>query len=124
MQKLILGRVLMAPGTPGSAAPAPPAATVAAPPLIVANQPTWGLDIGAVAYVHQQLLDAAAAGSGVVLISEDLEEVFALADRIAVMHQGRLSDARPTRNWTLASIGLAMAGGGHGSASEDAALAT
>jgi simple sugar transport system ATP-binding protein len=124
MQKLILGRVLMAPGTPGSAAPAPPAATVAAPPLIVANQPTWGLDIGAVAYVHQQLLDAAAAGSGVVLISEDLEEVFALADRIAVMHQGRLSDARPARSWTLAGIGLAMAGGGHGSASDDAALAT
>jgi simple sugar transport system ATP-binding protein len=92
--------------------------------LIVANQPTWGLDIGAVAYVHQQLLDAAAAGSGVVLISEDLEEVFALADRIAVMHQGRLSDARPARSWTPAGIGLAMAGGGHGSAAETVALAT
>jgi ABC-type uncharacterized transport system permease subunit len=59
----------------------------------VANQPTWGLDIGAVAYVHQQLLDAAAAGSAVLLISEDLDEVFALADRIAVMHHGHLSAA-------------------------------
>jgi ABC-type uncharacterized transport system ATPase subunit len=50
MQKLILGRAL---------AGDPPNAGTAAPPLIVANQPTWGLDIGAVAYVHQQLLDAA-----------------------------------------------------------------
>ena len=96
MQKLILGRVL------GHAE--------GAPPLIVANQPTWGLDIGAVAYVHQQLLDAAAAGSAVVLISEDLDEVFALADRITVMHHGHLSEARATGDWTLSQIGLAMAG--------------
>ena len=95
MQKLILGRVL------GQAQH---------PLLIIANQPTWGLDIGAVAYVHQQLLDAAAAGSAVLVISEDLDEVFALADRIAVMHQGRLSAARPVAEWTLAQIGLAMAG--------------
>jgi simple sugar transport system ATP-binding protein len=78
--------------------------------LIVANQPTWGLDIGAVAYVHQQLLDAAAAGSAVLVISEDLDEVFALADRVAVMHQGHLGAALPTAQWTLARIGLAMAG--------------
>ena len=60
--------------------------------------------------MHQQLLDAAAAGSAVLVISEDLDEVFALADRIAVMHQGRLSTARPVADWTLAQIGLAMAG--------------
>ncbi len=96
MQKLILARVLGQATRPG---------------LIIANQPTWGLDIGAVAYVHQQLLDAAAAGSAVLVISEDLDEVFALADRIAVMHQGHLSAARPTQQWTLAAIGLAMAGG-------------
>jgi simple sugar transport system ATP-binding protein len=88
------------------------------PRLIVANQPTWGLDVGAVAYVHQQLLDACAAGSAVLLISEDLDEIFALADRIAVMHHGRLTEARPLAQWTLASIGLAMAGGGdHGPSS-------
>ena len=101
MQKLILGRALTGdPDAPGR------------PPLIVANQPTWGLDIGAVAYVHQQLLDACAQGSAVLLISEDLDEIFALADRIAVMHQGRLGAARPARDWTLAAIGLAMTGGG------------
>ena len=67
-------------------------------------------NIGAVAYVHQQLLDACAAGAAVLLISEDLDEVFALADRIAVIHQGRLTDARPAAQWTLAAIGLAMTG--------------
>ena len=95
MQKLILGRAL------GSAE---------RPPLIVANQPTWGLDVGAVAYVHQQLLDAAAAGSAVLVISEDLDEVFALADRVAVMHHGVLGPALPASEWTLSAIGLAMAG--------------
>jgi simple sugar transport system ATP-binding protein len=94
LQKLILGRAL----------------GLGAPRLIVASQPTWGLDVGAVAFVHQQLLDAAAAGSAVLLISEDLDEVFALADRITVIHQGRLTPLRETRAWTLAAIGLAMAG--------------
>ena len=99
LQKLILGRALNSASTGGQ------------PRLIVANQPTWGLDVGAVAYVHQRLLDAAAAGSAVLLISEDLDEVFALADRIAVMHQGHLGEARPRADWTLPAIGLAMAGG-------------
>ncbi len=101
MQKLILGRALV--GDPGSDKP---------PTLIVADQPTWGLDIGAVAYVHQQLLDACARGAAMLLISEDLDEIFALADRIAVLHDGRLSAARPTAEWTLADIGMAMAGSG------------
>ena len=61
--------------------------------------------------MHQQLLDACAQGSAVLLISEDLDEVFALADRIAVMHHGRLGAPKPARDWTLAAIGLAMAGG-------------
>lgn len=102
MQKLILGRALM-----GGAL----AADAQKTRLIVANQPTWGLDIGAVAFVHQQLLDACAAGAALLLISEDLDEIFTLADRIAVMHQGTLSPARPAARWTLQAIGLAMAGG-------------
>jgi ABC-type uncharacterized transport system ATPase subunit len=99
LQKLILGRALV--GDPRDATP---------PALIVAEQPTWGLDIGAVAYVHQRLLDACAAGSAVLLISEDLDEIFAIADRVAVMHRGRLGAAKPVADWTLAAIGLAMAG--------------
>jgi simple sugar transport system ATP-binding protein len=97
MQKLILGRELSG-GTPK---------------LIVANQPTWGLDIGAVAYVHQQLLDACAAGGAVLLISEDLDEIFAVADQVAVIHQGCIGEARPVARWTLAEIGLAMSGARH-----------
>lgn len=95
MQKLILGRALI----DGDAR------------LIVADQPTWGLDVGAVAEVHQRLLDAVAGGAAVLLISEDLDEILALADRIAVIHRGRLTEARPAAQWTPAQIGLAMAGG-------------
>ncbi len=99
MQKLILGRALSV----GDAE---------RPRFIVASQPTWGLDIGAVAYVHQCLLDAAAAGAAVLLISEDLDEIFALADRIGVMYHGGLSPLRSAESWTLSEIGLAMAGTG------------
>ena len=63
--------------------------------------------------MHQQLLDACARGAAVLLISDDLDEIFALADRIAVIHAGRLTPARPTADWDLAAIGLAMAGAGH-----------
>jgi ABC-type uncharacterized transport system ATPase subunit len=97
MQKLILGRALLAPD--GST-----------PRLIVAHQPTWGLDVGAVAYVQQQLLAARDAGAAVLLISDDLDEVLALGDRIAVMHAGHLTAARPAPDWTREQIGLAMAG--------------
>ncbi len=97
MQKLILGRALMAPdGTP--------------PKLIVAHQPTWGLDIGAVTYVQQQLIAARDAGAAVLLISDDLDEVMAMGDRIAVVHEGQLTRALPAGEWTRESIGLAMAG--------------
>ncbi len=101
MQKLILGRALAT-----DLADSPP------PVLIVADQPTWGLDVGAVAFVHQQLLDARAQGAAVLLISDDLDEIYALGDRIAVIHAGRLSEARPRDAWSLEAIGLAMAGAG------------
>ena len=82
------------------------------PSIIIANQPTWGLDIGAVAFVHNQLLLARGRGAAVLLISEDLEEILAIADRVAVIFNGRLSPARPVSHWDATSIGLAMAGGG------------
>ncbi len=78
--------------------------------LIVAHQPTWGLDVGAVAYVQQQLIAARDAGAAVLLISDDLDEVLALGDRVAVMHGGQLGEPRPACGWTREAIGLAMAG--------------
>jgi len=110
MQKLILGRALAT-----DLAGSPP------PVLIVADQPTWGLDIGAVAFVHQQLLDARARGAAVLLISDDLDEIYELADRIAVIHAGRLTEARPTAEWDMPAIGLAMAGAGESRAVHDSA---
>jgi simple sugar transport system ATP-binding protein len=104
MQKLILGRALLAPDGPSS--------TPDVPRLIVAHQPTWGLDIGAVAYVQEQLIAARDAGAAVLLISDDLDEVMAMGDRIAVMHNGRLSEALVAEAWTREGIGLAMAGVG------------
>ncbi|MBC7377101.1 MAG: ATP-binding cassette domain-containing protein, partial [Burkholderiaceae bacterium] len=99
MQKLILGRALLAPdGRP--------------PRLIVAHQPTWGLDIGAVAYVQSQLVAARDAGAAVLLISDDLDEVLTLGDRVAVMHAGRLTEPRPPEGWSREEVGLAMAGAG------------
>jgi len=92
IQKLILGRAL-----------------VNHPQIIIANQPTWGLDVGAVSYIHGELLAARARGAAIVLISEDLDELFAIADRIAVMFHGVLSEARD--DWTVTQIGLSMAGG-------------
>ena len=103
MQKLILGRALLPPqDDAGNTAPAPQ--------LIVAHQPTWGLDIGAVMFVQQQLIAARDAGAAVLLISDDLDEVLALGDRVAVMHDGQLSEARRAEDWTREAIGLAMAG--------------
>ncbi|CAN7183599.1 MULTISPECIES: ABC transporter ATP-binding protein [unclassified Variovorax] len=102
MQKLILGRALLAPdATKGHGK---------ATRLIVAHQPSWGLDIGAVAYVQQQLIAARDAGAAVLLISDDLDEVLALGDRVAVMHGGQLGEPRPASAWTREAIGLAMAG--------------
>lgn len=100
MQKLILGRALQ---LPDGAEPRSPA-------LIIAQQPTWGLDIGAVSFVQGQLIRARDAGAAVLLVSDDLDEVMTLGDRIAVMHAGVLTPAKPTAQWSRESIGLAMAG--------------
>jgi simple sugar transport system ATP-binding protein len=80
------------------------------PRLVLANQPTRGLDIGAAADVHRRLLDARERGAGVLLISEDLDELLALSDRIAVLAGGRLSPAEPVETLTLERLGLMMAG--------------
>lgn len=80
------------------------------PRLVLANQPTRGLDIGASADVHRRLLEARGRGAAILLISEDLDELFALSDRIAVIAQGRLSPAEPVETLGIAKLGLLMAG--------------
>src|SRR3546814_14098645 len=89
MQKVILARVLSA-----------------GPRVILANQPTRGLDVGAAAKVQEFLYAARAAGAGIVLLSEDLEELLQVCDRIAVLYRGRLTPPVPVEEAAIATPGL------------------
>ncbi|MBA5777177.1 ABC transporter ATP-binding protein [Stappia sp. F7233] len=86
------------------------------PKVVIAAQPARGLDIGAAEDVHQRLLAARARGAAILLISEDLDELFALSDRIAVIHRGRLSEPQQTEALDRAAVGLMMAGHAPGEA--------
>jgi simple sugar transport system ATP-binding protein len=81
-----------------------------APCVLVVNQPTWGVDAGAAATIRQALLDLARGGSAVLVISQDLDEVFQIADRVAVIHDGCLSQPRPAAEMTAERLGLLMGG--------------
>ncbi|WP_246804141.1 hypothetical protein [Desulfosarcina cetonica] len=83
------------------------------PDLLVASHPTYGLDIGATEYLRNQLLKRRAEGGAILLVSEDLDEVFELCDRIAAIFQGRFMDILEAEDPRLADIGLLMAGTGH-----------
>jgi simple sugar transport system ATP-binding protein len=96
LQKFIVGREILQ--TPG---------------VLVAAQPTWGVDAGAAAAIHQALLDLAANGAAVLVISQDLDELLTLTDRLAVINQGVLSKALVTHEASIEEIGLLM-GGLHG----------
>ncbi len=93
IQKLILGRELSR-----------------HPRVLIASQPTRGVDIGASEYIHQRLLEERLAGTATLLISEDLDEIRALSDRIAVMYEGRVIGIVDGREATLEQLGLMMAG--------------
>lgn len=80
------------------------------PKLVIINQPTWGVDAGAAALIRQALVDLARAGAAVLVISQDLDEIFDIADRIAVISRGRLSPAERPVDTDLERIGLLMAG--------------
>jgi simple sugar transport system ATP-binding protein len=82
------------------------------PAALIVNQPTWGVDAGAAARIRQTLIDLARAGSGVLVFSQDLDELFEMCDFIAVMHDGTLSAPIPIHDATLERIGLLM-GGAH-----------
>jgi simple sugar transport system ATP-binding protein len=80
------------------------------PRVLIAAQPTRGVDIGATEYIHQQLLAQRAAGTAILLISEDLDEILALSDRIAVIYEGAIMAILPRGQATPAALGLLMAG--------------
>ena len=68
--------------------------------ILIAAQPTWGVDAGAATLIHQALFDLAAGGAAVLVISQDLDELLAITDRLAVLHLGQLSEQliRPARS--------------------------
>jgi simple sugar transport system ATP-binding protein len=80
------------------------------PSVLVISQPTWGVDAGAALAIHEAIIALAAAGAAVVIISQDLDEIFLLADRIAVIVAGRLSEPIPAGQATIEQIGLLMGG--------------
>ena len=83
------------------------------PGILVVNQPTWGVDAGAARTIRQALVDLARAGSAVLMISQDLDEIFEIADRMAVLSGGRLSPLYPAEAMTADQIGLLMGGVHH-----------
>ena len=81
------------------------------PAVLVAAAPTRGLDVAAIETVHDYLREAAGRGVAVLLISEDLDEILALADRIDVMYEGAVVGEREAATATVEELGLLMAGG-------------
>ena len=79
------------------------------PKIIIINQPSWGVDAGAASHLRQALVDHARAGAACVVISQDLDEIFEIADTIAVISRGRLSPMVPKNDTTREEIGLLMA---------------
>jgi simple sugar transport system ATP-binding protein len=78
--------------------------------LVIANQPTRGLDVGSIEYIHSEIIEMRDRGIAVLLISAELDEVMALSDRIAVMYRGQIVAVVETKNTTREQLGLWMAG--------------
>ncbi|HCB48770.1 MAG TPA: heme ABC transporter ATP-binding protein, partial [Chloroflexi bacterium] len=78
--------------------------------LLIANQPTRGIDVGSIEFIHQQIIDQRDEGSAVLLVSAELDEILSLADRIAVMFEGRIVKTLPIAEATRERLGLLMAG--------------
>ena len=93
LQKFIVGREIML-----------------KPKLMIVAQPTWGVDVGASAVLRQALLDLSRNGVAILVISEELEELFEISDRIAVLAQGRLSPAMPNSETNAETVGMMMSG--------------
>ena len=80
------------------------------PKCVIASSPTRGLDVGAMKFVHNRLVELRQEGVGVLLISEDLDEIFNVSDRIAVMFRGKIMGVFPIDEIDVEKVGLLMAG--------------
>ncbi len=78
--------------------------------LLIAAQPTRGLDVGSIEFIHQQIVTRRDEGVAVLLVSAELDEIMALSDRIAVMYRGRIIDTLPVAQASREKLGLLMAG--------------
>jgi simple sugar transport system ATP-binding protein len=81
------------------------------PSFVIANQPTRGLDVGSIEFVHKTLIEERDKGAGVLLVSVELDEVMALADRILVLYRGRIQGELEAGTATEEQVGILMAGG-------------
>ena len=81
------------------------------PEVLIAAQPTRGLDVGAIEFVHGRLLDQRAMGKGILLISFELDELLSLSDRILVIYEGQIVAEVKPENVTEGQLGLLMTGG-------------
>ncbi len=93
LQKFVIGREIMR-----------------EPTVLIVEQPTWGVDAGAAAAIHEALMTLSAKGAAIVVISQDLDEIFAICDRVAVLHRGTLSEPQVTGNVTAEELGMLMGG--------------
>jgi ABC-type uncharacterized transport system ATPase subunit len=81
--------------------------------LLIAAQPTRGLDVGSIEYIHSRIVEKRDAGTAVLLVSNELDEILSLSDRIAVMYKGKIIDTLPAAGATKEALGLLMAGVHH-----------
>lgn len=95
LQKFIMGREIML-----------------APKVLLVSQPTWGVDIGAATEIRRRLIEMRNAGAAILVISEELEELFQICDRLHVLHKGHLSPSLPTATTTAEEVGAFMIGAG------------
>src|SRR5438067_11296212 len=78
------------------------------PKVLVVAQPTWGVDVGAAAFIRQKIIDLRNDGVAILVVSEELDELFEVSDRLAVIAKGRLSPAKPIRETNVDEIGRWM----------------
>jgi simple sugar transport system ATP-binding protein len=104
MQKVVVGREL-----------------TGKPKFIIANQPTRGLDVGSIEFVHRTLIEAREQGAGILLVSVELEEILSLSDRVVVLYRGQIQGEVDPKTTTEEEVGILMAGGSLGDAQAAAA---